>query len=352
MSKFHPIKIQKIQRETPSSVSIVFEIPDSLKKDFQFIPGQYLNVKKELNGEELRRAYSICSSINNPEVSIAVKEVEGGRFSVFSNRDLKEGDTLFVSLPEGKFNLNPDPDNQKNYMAFAAGSGITPVFSMIQSVLEIEPKSTFVLIFGNKRVEETMFKQQIDQLVRKFPNNFLVHYVFSQKQEVNSHFGRMTEAYVENMIQTCQSKIPIDDVFICGPEGMIDLVENKLRETGIEANKIHVELFTTSDSGTEKESAQSLEGEAEITVVLDDDTTTFVMKSKSSILTAALLNGLDAPYSCQGGICSSCLARITDGKVIMDNNRILSQEELDEGLILTCQSHPVTPKVTIDYDDV
>lgn len=353
MSKFYILSIKKITKETHNSVSITFNIPSSLKDRFSFIPGQYITVQQELNGEKIRRDYSICSSQSSGEIKIGVKAVENGSFSQYATSNLKVGDELEVSAPLGRFNLQPVSSSTKNYIAFAAGSGITPVLSIVKSSLEDEGNSKFVLVYGNKTIDDVMFKADIDALAEKYQERFFVYYIFS-KVSYNEHlFGRIDASVVKLVLFDKHNDLSFSDYFLCGPEAMIKLVKETIIENGVDENQIHFELFTTSAedvvSGKEFE---SLEGETEITILLDDEEETFTMNRKKTILESVLLKGLDAPYSCQGGICSSCLAKITEGKAVMDKNSILSDEEVSDGLVLTCQAHPTTSRIRIDYDDV
>mgnify|MGYP003645667793 FL=1 len=347
MSAFYILSVKKITRETHNSVSITFNIPESLKERFTFIPGQYVIVQKELNGETVRRDYSICSSVTSGEIKIGVKAVENGTFSQFATTQLKEGDELEVSMPHGRFNLHVAEENAKNYVAFAAGSGITPVLSMVKSALAVEPTSKFVLVYGNKTIDDVMFKTAIDNVVATYGDRFFVHYVFSKTAYDDHLFGRIDTSVVNLILKNKYAELQFSDYFLCGPEAMINLVKETIQSNGVANEKIHFELFSTS-APVEEIDHTNLSGETEITIVLDDEEETFTMKKKNTILDSALLKGLDAPYSCQGGICSSCLAKITEGKAVMDKNTILSDEEI----ILTCQAHPTTAKITIDYDDV
>ena len=353
MATFYKLSIKEIQQETENAVSILFDIPENLQQEFSFIPGQYITIKKELNGKEVRRAYSICSSKKSNSIKIGVKAVDNGTFSVFATTNLKVGDVLDVSPPEGRFTLNPDTDHQ-NYLAFVAGSGITPVLSMIKSVLEAETNSTFVLVYGNKSADKTMFKTEINQLLTKYSEQLSVHYIFSEVKDNNVLFGRIDTSTVNYILKNKHKETNFDEFFLCGPVSMIDTVKIDLLDKGISEDVIHFELFSAKIEATDTIDAteESLDGEAMITVVLDDEEETFSMKKEKTVLDVVLAKGLDAPYSCQGGICSSCLAQVTEGKAIMDTNTILSDEEVKEGLILTCQAHPTTNKITIDYDAV
>ena len=350
MSKFYQLSVQKIHRETPNAVSITFSVPENLKEEFSFIPGQYVTIKKNMNGEELRRAYSICSLPESTTFCIAIKAVMNGKFSVYATSSLKEGDVLEVSKPEGKFILETNAENSKNYLAIAAGSGITPIMAMIKKVLSTEPLSTFTLIYGNKTEEETLFFNEIETLKSKFSNTFFVHYVFSRKQYENTLFGRIDKANLNYLLKNKLTQTSFNKTFICGPEEMINSVKETLIHKKFSEKNILFELFSTK---IEAENLSAIyEGSCNITVIVDDDDETFTMNTKSTILTAALKQGLDVPYSCQGGICSSCMAKVTEGKAVMDKNSILNEAEIEQGLILTCQAHPITEKITVDYDNI
>jgi len=350
MSIFYKLSVKEIYQETHNSVSIIFNIPQELHSEFKFIPGQYITIKKELKGEELRRAYSICSSIESSEVKIGIKAVDKGLFSIYATTNLKVGDVLEVATPEGRFNLQPNKEHKKNYLAFTAGSGITPVLSMVKSILETETNSKFVLVYGNKSVDDIMFRKEIDNLLVTYPNHFFVQYVFSQYQEEGSLFGRIDTSILNFVMNTKFKDVNFDAFFLCGPEPMINTIKSNLTEKGVAPENIHFELFSTQSD--EKPDEVNLEGTTVVTVFLDDEEQSFTMSKKQTILEVALKEGLDAPYSCQGGICSTCLALVKEGKAVMDKNSILTDEEINDGLILTCQAHPLTDKITVDYDDV
>ena len=350
MSSFYKLTIKEVRRETPSAVSVLFNVPLEFKDFYRFVAGQYVNLKLTLDGHEIRRAYSICSSPESSELRIAVKEVKNGTFSAFANNKLKAGDTLEVGTPEGKFTFEPEAGRLRNYAAFASGSGITPVVSIIQSVLNGEPKSTFVLVYGNKTPEETIFHKQLHDLQLKYVGRFFVHYVYSQANVEHELFGRIDKSTVNFVLNNKHKELQFDKFYLCGPEEMINTVSAILKEKNFKDSAIKFELFSTSTS--ENKIEKSLEGHSKITVVVDSDETSFEMSQKQTILEAALKQGIDAPYSCQGGICSSCLARITSGTAEMTKNSILTDSEIAEGLILTCQSHPTSATIVVDYDDV
>jgi len=350
MPSFSKLIIKEVKRETKDAVSILFNVPEELKPNYTFIAGQYVNIKLTLNGKEIRRAYSICSSPESGELRIAVKAVENGLFSQFANTQLKAGDILEVGKPEGKFIFEPEANKQKNYIAFTSGSGITPVLSIIKSVLKSEPKSSFVLVFGNKTPEDTIFHDELHDLHLKYVNRFFVHYVYSQAKAENALFGRIDKSVVNYALNNKHAALEFDKFYLCGPEKMIESVSNVLKEKNFKESDIMFELFTASCH--ENVIEQSLEGHSKITVMVDDEETAFEMSQKETILDAALKQGIDAPYSCQGGICSSCLARVTTGHAEMKKNSILTDKEIADGLILTCQAHPTSAEIYVDFDDV
>ncbi len=351
MGQFHKLKVKEIQHITLNAVTIFFDVPENLKNEFQFTAGQYITIKKEIEGKELRRDYSICSSPKSGEIRVGVKKVEGGSFSNYANTELQEGDILEVHTPNGRFTLKPDSSKSRNIAAFVAGSGITPVMSIMQAVLESEPNSNFVLVYGNKSVSETMFNDEILKLISKYENRLKVYFIYSKEQVGDSLFGRIERSTVNFVIKNKHKDVDFDAFYLCGPEKMINSVSETLQETGVDKNNIHYELFTTA-SAKETETVDIPKGKTKVKIMLDDEEVDFVMDKKQLILDVALSQKLDAPYSCQGGICSSCIARLKEGKVEMVKNQILTDSELAEGFILTCQSHPVTNTIYVDYDDV
>ena len=350
MPSFLKLIIKEVRRETKDAVSVLFNVPQELKANYNFIAGQYLNLRLTLDGQEIRRAYSICSAPESGELRIAVKAVKNGAFSQFANTKLKAGDVLEVGKPEGKFTLEPEASRQKNYIAFVSGSGITPIMSMLKSVLQSEPKSSFVLVYGNKTPEETIFHQELHDLQSQYVSRLFVHYVYSQAKVDQSLFGRIDKSVVNFVLNNKHKELEFDKFYLCGPEDMINTVSGVLKEKNVKESAIKFELFTTSSK--ENEIKESLEGHSKITVMVDDEETTFEMSQKQTILEAALKQGIDAPYSCQGGICSSCLCRITSGTAEMTKNSILTDKEIASGLILSCQAHPTSETIYVDFDDV
>ena len=348
MAEFHKVHIQEIKQETADAVSVVFSIPENLKADFNFTAGQYVTLQKEIKGETIRRAYSICSTPASGEIRVAIKKVEKGVFSTYATSDLKVGDAIEITAPEGRFLLNPEVD--KNYIGFAAGSGITPILSMLKSVLVKEPTATFTLIYGNKSASDAIFYEELNQLKEIYIDRLKLHYIFSRENVKNNLRGRIDGNVTNYFVKNMYKETSFDAAYLCGPEEMIKDVSKTLEKNNIAKDNIHFELFiVTVDEG---KVAQVKEGETEITVILDDEKSTFTMSQTNDILAANLRNNIDAPYSCQGGVCSSCLAKVTEGKAIMVKNSILTDDEIEEGLILTCQAHPTTPTITIDFDDV
>jgi ring-1,2-phenylacetyl-CoA epoxidase subunit PaaE len=350
MSSFLKLIIKEVKRETKDAVSILFNVPEELKSNYTFVAGQYINLKLTLDNQEIRRAYSICSAPESGELRIAVKAVKNGAFSQFANSKLKAGDVLEVGKPEGKFIFEPQADRQKNYAAFVAGSGITPVLSILKSVLKSEPQSSFVLVYGNKSPEETIFYQELHDLQLQYVGRLFVHYIYSQAKAENGLFGRIEKSTVNFVLNNKHKELQFDKFYLCGPEEMINTVSGVLTAHNIKESAIKFELFSTSSK--EHKIEKSLEGHSKITVMVDDEETTFEMSQKQTILEASLKQGIDAPYSCQGGICSSCLCRVTQGTAEMTKNSILTDKEIAEGLILSCQAHPTSETIYVDFDDV
>jgi ring-1,2-phenylacetyl-CoA epoxidase subunit PaaE len=350
MSAFYKLNIKEVRRETKDAVSVLFNVPDELKSNYQFVAGQYINLKLKLDNDEIRRAYSICAEPESGELRIAIKAVKNGAFSQFANKSLKAGNTIEVGTPEGKFTFKPKNDNQKNYAAFVAGSGITPVLSILKSVLISEPNSSFVLVYGNKSPKDTIFYQQLNDLHKQFEGRFFIHYIYSQAKTEGDLFGRIEKSTVNFVLNNKHKEKDFDKFYLCGPEEMINTVSDVLKQHNVKENDIKFELFSSSTK--ENEIKQSGDGHSKITILVDGDQATFQMNQKQTILEAAIKQGIDAPYSCQGGICSSCLARVNAGTAVMKKNAILTDSEIASGLVLTCQAVPTSAEIFVDYDDV
>jgi ring-1,2-phenylacetyl-CoA epoxidase subunit PaaE len=356
MIHFHSLKVKKIEKETDDCVSIEFEVPEELKETFQFKQGQNLTIKKVLNGEELRRNYSICTSPFDNKLKVAVKKAEGGIFSTWANEELKTGDYLDVLPPTGKFYTELNLSQKKNYVAFSAGSGITPILSIIKTTLIVETKSEFTLVYGNRTKNSIIFKEELEALKDKFIDRFRTYHILSREltdTEINN--GRID---IDKLELLCSKLIDIktcDEFFICGPEEMIFCIKGYLEGRGVAGDKIHFELFTVpgqkkSEAGSKK--PEIYEGpKSKVSVKLDGVMFDFDLAYGSeSILDAALKKGADLPYACKGGVCTTCKAKLIEGKVIMDVNWGLEPDEVEKGYILTCQSHPQTEKIIVDFD--
>lgn len=349
MAEFYPLTVKHIKALTPSSVSITFSIPKELIQTFDFVPGQYITIKTQIKGKELRRAYSICSSPKSDCFTIGVKKVDKGGFSDFAHTQLAAGDTLEVTPPEGRFTFQ-STGQPKTIAAFAAGSGITPIMSIAKAVLESHPKSKFVLVYGNKSFKETMFYTDLVNMELNHADRFFVYFITSKTQEDDSRFGRIDTAMVNYALKNKHKDIDFDAYYLCGPEAMIDLVSDSLQDNDIPKDKIHFELFTSTEILDER--PERPDGKTQLTVTVDDEVFELTMDKKERVLDAILKQNIDAPYSCQGGVCSTCIARVTEGKAEMDKNQILTDGEIAEGFILTCQAHPITATLKVDYDDV
>jgi len=352
MSSFHKLSVKNIKRETDKAISISFNLPENLKDTFAFQAGQYITLKTDINGNEVRRDYSLCVSPKSGDLKIAVKEVKDGTFSAYANNTLNAGDTLEVAPPKGRFVFEPNDSKTKNIALFAAGSGITPILSIIKCALEEEVHSKVILVYGNKTTKDTMFLNELLELQHAHKDRFSIQFVFSQQDEDDAIFGRIEKSTVNYVMKNKHKHVDVDAFYLCGPEAMIHAVKDVLTEHNIAESRIHFELFKAAKLAEVKEDAPAAAGSTKITVTVDDETTTFEMSQKQTILEAALDEDLDAPYSCQGGICSSCLAKVTEGSATMRQNNILTESEVAEGLILTCQAHPTTPTIAIDFDDV
>lgn len=351
---FHKLQVKDIRRETPDCVSIAFDIPNELKNDFLFTQGQNVTIKTFANGEEFRRSYSICSSPLDKELRIAVKKVSNGLFSTFANEKLKKGDELEIMPPTGTFFTRVNPANRKDYVFFAAGSGITPVISIIKTILFTEPNSSVTLVYGNKNIQSIIFREEIEALKDKFLKRFRVFHILSrEKAETDFNYGRIDVSKCNHLSKLINFNI-IDDFFICGPEQMIFSIKDFLEGWGIESKNIHFELFTTpvrKINPLQTKTENHTEEGSDITVKIDGRSFDFKLEFNGEvILDAALAQGADLPFACKGGVCCTCKAKLVEGEVEMDANYGLEKSELKSGYILTCQSHPRSKKVVVDYD--
>ena len=349
--KFHSLTIKDVRKETKDAVSISFEVPTELIQDFQFSAGQYLTLKTLIDKEEVRRSYSLCSSPNENEWRVAIKEIENGKFSRFANHSLKKGNVLEVMMPSGNFKLKTTKGCNKSYVLFAAGSGITPIFSILKTILSDE-NSDVTLFYGNKGFYSVIFREELEALKNKFLNRLRIVHLFSQESLGNKvQKGRIDKEKCDVLFESFLKNQSIDDVFICGPESMILGVTASLIEHGVEKEKIHFELFGVALKPKEKEIKTASIG-TEVEIIIDGDSFKFDLDSNGiSILDAAYKAGADLPFACKGGVCCTCKARTITGEIRMDVNYALSPEELAQGYILTCQSHPISKNVVISFDD-
>lgn len=349
MAQFHTLKIQSIVRQTEKAVSVTFDVPTSLETKFAFKAGQYITLKAMIEEAEIRRDYSLCSSPKSGDLTVTIKEIDGGLFSTYANKSLNIGDSLEVGIPNGRFIYEPQTANTNSIVAFAAGSGITPIMSIARTVLETG-SDNIVLIYGNKSPEKTIFYKEILKLQSTYLNRFRVQFVYSESNNEGSLFGRIDVGNINYVIKNTIQLEASHLFYLCGPEGMVKTTTAILSEKGIRDEQILFELFTASDVVPANKPVN--EGKSEITMLVDDEETTLMMPQNQTILEAALANDIDAPYSCQGGVCSSCICRVTEGSAKMRQNNILTDNEVAEGLVLSCQAEPTSSLLKVDFDDI
>jgi len=347
---FHSLTIKNIQKETPEAVSIEFEVPSSLKEDFQFLSGQFLTLKAEISGNEVRRSYSICSSPKSDVLKVVVKQVENGVFSTYANSALKNNDTIEVGVPTGGFVVNTKADNNKNYTLIAAGSGITPVISIAKTILENEPNSSVNLFYGNKTAKQTIFKTELEELSKEYSNRLNFHLLFSaEKGDSRFHSGRIEGRRIKKIFKEFAPISNTNEVFICGPQEMTEAIRDFLiKKHKYPVSQIHFELFTTTLKKTKSNSKSNKS--SLVTATIDGDTFEFTVKPGETILDAGTKNGVDIPFSCQGGVCGACKCIKGEGELQMDNNIVLSDDEVASGQYLACQSKVKSESVEISFD--
>lgn len=358
MARFHILEVARITKETEDTIVIGFRVPASEKEDFKFIHGQYLTLKLIVKGEELRRSYSICSSPLDPEeIHIAVKRVTDGRASTQIVENLKVGDKLEVMSPMGNFYTLLDPSHEKHYVAFAAGSGITPIMSILGTALRSEPKSRFTLFYGNTDQDRIIFRKRLEELKHQHGERLIVHHILSQGADEDMLFnGRINSDKAVKLLSRFVSDPMDKEFFICGPEQMMVNVSEALEKQGVQKKNIHIELFTTPVTTEAKKPSPSateggFKGIASVKVLLDGREQILQLDANGdAVLDAALDAGMDVPYACKGAVCCTCKARVVSGSVEMEMNYALTDEEVADGYVLTCQSHPRSAEVTIDFD--
>ncbi|MEO1259549.1 MAG: 1,2-phenylacetyl-CoA epoxidase subunit PaaE [Bacteroidota bacterium] len=354
-TRFYPLTVKEIVKTTPDCALISFAVKDEWKDEFQYQQGQYLTLKATIEGEEVRRSYSLCSAPFDDIWRVGVKHVPGGKFSTFANETLKVGDTLEVMPPNGRFFVKTDAERQKNYAAFAAGSGITPVFSIIKTHLNAEPKSTFKLFYVNQTVGSIILKEELEGLKNQFMDRLeIFHFLTKQERDVAFFNGRLNEEKLDIIFKSIIEKSALDDCFICGPEEMIFMIRDYLMGVGLDKKQIHFELFGTKGTAQKSDSAtvQKADGKmCEVTILEGGKSFNFSLaQGADNILDAALKKSADLPFACKGGVCCTCRAKLVEGQVDMTANYALEQDELDAGYVLTCQSIPKSEKVVVDFD--
>jgi len=358
-TQFYPLQVKDLRKDTEDSVVVTFDVPDELADNFTFIPGQYITLNQQIADQEVRRSYSICAGLDDGQLRVAIKHVEGGVFSSWANEHLKAGDTLAVMPPNGDFYTSIDPQQCKNYLCICAGSGITPVLSIIKTVLSREPLSTVTLLYGNQRTATMMFRNELAFLKSAHMERFHWINIFSREpQEVDLLSGHLDNRKGGALNQRLINIRGFDEFFLCGPEAMISEVSRGLRGEGVAEENIHFELFAASAENARKAierhhaRAQEYKGQvSEVSILSDGREYAFELSTDGeNILDAGLRNGVDLPFSCKGGVCATCKARLIEGEVDMDLTQALRPEEIESGYILTCQSHPISNKVVVDFD--
>jgi ring-1,2-phenylacetyl-CoA epoxidase subunit PaaE len=358
MARFHPLTVTDIRHETRDAVVVTLKPREEDRAAFDFTQGQYLTFRRDFEGEELRRSYSICVGKDEGLLRVGIKRVDGGAFSNWANTNLAPGDVIDAMPPMGRFYMEIDPTAEKQYLGFAGGSGITPVLSIIKTVLAREPKSRFTLVYANRQINSIMFREELEDLKNTYLGRFSVlHILESEAQEIDLFTGRLDENKLAALFRTWIDPKSIDAAFICGPEPMMLTIVASLKAHGLKDEQIKFELFASGQPGRARNRVASVSAEeaaavVELTVTLDGTTRTFNMpKHGVSILEAAIAQSMDAPFSCRAGVCSTCRAKVLEGEVEMDTNHALEDYEVEAGYVLTCQCHPLTEKVVLSYDE-
>jgi ring-1,2-phenylacetyl-CoA epoxidase subunit PaaE len=354
--RFHRLKVNDLRRESADAVSLTFTVPDDLADDYHFAAGQYLTLRTTMDGEEVRRSYSICSGPDDGELRIAVKRIDGGAFSSWAADELKCGDELDVMTPTGRFGVTPSPAEARIHVGFAAGSGITPILSIVKTVLSREPNSRFFLFYGNRTTAGMLFREALEELKDRYLDRLSVFHVISgEEQDIPILEGRLDAEKVTVLLRAMVPAETIDHVFVCGPTGMSEEIEAACRTLGIAEERIHVERFVSGLGGKPRPKAvvpASAPPKAFASLIIDGKRREVPVAEGEAILDAALRGGVDLPFACKGGMCSTCRAKLVEGKAEMELNYSLEPWELKAGFILTCQAKPTTERVVVDYDHV
>jgi ring-1,2-phenylacetyl-CoA epoxidase subunit PaaE len=355
MSKFYPLTVANVRHETRDAIAVTFDVPGELKDAFAYQQGQHLTLRALIDGEDVRRSYSICSAVQDGLLRVAIKRTPGGMFSSWANESLKPGMQLDVMPPMGHFNVPLDAANEKHYLAFAAGSGITPILSIIKTTLLAEPKSRFTLVYGNRATSSVIFRDELTDLKDTWLDRLRLVYVMSrEQQDIELFNGRITGDKCTQFLKHWIDIRDIDVAFICGPEEMMHGVSASLQEAGLPKERIRIELFAASIPKHEhkpRKAEQGQQHQTEVTVIMDGNAVSYTMdKDKESVLDAGLRAGLEMRWSCKGGVCSTCRCKVLEGQVEMDVNYALEDYEVARGFVLSCQSFPLTDKVVLDFD--
>lgn len=350
MTDFYSLKVARADKETDDSLVVQLNIPDDLQDEFHFHPGQHLTIKANIDGEELRRCYSICSAPSEPSLQIGIKAIPEGRFSNFALNELKMGDELNVMPPQGKFGFIPRKEQNKHYLGIAVGSGITPILSMLKATLEQEKSSTFTLLYGNQSLASMMFRNQLLDLKNQYPDRFHVNYFFSREtNEIELWNGRLDGDKLRELGQSLFNWGEFDACYVCGPEEILESCYTALVEGGLAEDRYHVERFNTATTSRKKSENQS--ANTVVTLKRDGRVMTINMTSQdNSLLDAALRQGVDLPYACKGGVCATCVCKLKSGQVEMSTNYSLEADQLEKGYVLSCQAVPTTSEIEIDFD--
>ena len=358
MARFHPLKVTDVRRETRDAVIVTLMPRDEDRGLFDFTQGQYLTFRRDFDGEELRRSYSICAGVDDGALRVGIKRVDGGAFSTWATENLASGDEIDAMPPMGKFHTPIDPAAEKTYLGFAGGSGITPVLSIIKTVLAREPQSRFTLIYANRQINSIMFREELEDLKNLHLGRFSVIHVLEQEgQEIDLFTGRVDAEKMAGLFRHWIDPKSVDTAFICGPEPMMLAIAASLRDHGLADEQIKFELFASSQPGRAKARAVSREAVApgtgtRATVTLDGTTRSFEMpRTGETVLEAALSNSMDAPYSCKAGVCSTCRCKVLEGEVEMAVNHALEDYEVRAGYVLSCQAYPLSDRVVVTYDE-
>jgi ring-1,2-phenylacetyl-CoA epoxidase subunit PaaE len=356
---FHPLRVRSIQPDTSEAVIVSFDVPAELRQEFAFTQGQYLTLRSDIDGQDLRRSYSICAGVDDAQLRVGVRKVNGGVFSNWINAQLKVGDTLQVMAPQGRFFVPLDPSVRRNYLGIAGGSGITPLLSIMKTVLAREPLSRFTLIYGNRTLQSTMFKEEIEDLKNRYLTRLVLHHVFSAEHtDAPLNMGVVNREKLAEFLGVLVPAQQIDEAFICGPFQMNDEAEAALLAVGVPEARIHVERFGVAlPAGGQvgavvHESQPGDASTARITIVRDGLRRDFPFaKEQASILDAASSAGLEVPYSCTSGVCGTCRAKCVEGEVRMERNFALDKADVAAGFVLTCQCRPLTDNVVLSFDE-